>query len=216
MYDLPFIPTLVTSMRPSILILFVAILAMAWVVFDQGHKQPTTSPANGTKQVKPSPPTVTSVSSDGESIRHYRPATMPENVRRKADAVAARHRGMSKAQLEQSAEMQQLGAQFSKHLEPPEFQAKLKQAIEAMKAVKGIEHGTLSFDLHDLTSPNARAWLEAALSDDPQPAQDYVMNLLDGAVFEFAFDPSSDSSSGGVTVKGTSPAQNRSDFKIPD
>ena len=203
-------------MRPSILILFAAILAMAWVVLDQRRQQPPTGSVNEAGPVKPAPPVVTSVSSGDESPKHYRPATLPESVRRKADAVAARHRGMSKAQLEQSAEMQQLGAQFSKHLEPAEFQAKLKQAIEAMKAVKGIEHGTLSFDLHDLTSPNARVWLEAALSHDPQPAQDYVMNLLDGAVFEFAFDPSSESSSGGVIVRGTSPAQNRSDSKSPD
>jgi hypothetical protein len=189
-------------MRPLILILIVAILAMACVVLVQRRQQLPNGSVNEAEPVKPAPLVVNSVSAGGESPKRYRPATLPDSVRRKADAVAARHRGMSKAQLEQSAEMQQLGAQFSRHLESPEFQAKLKQAIEAMKAVKGIEHGTLSFDLHDLTSPNARAWLEAALSDDPQLAQDYVMNLLDGAVFEFAFDPSSDSSSGGVTVKG--------------
>jgi len=182
-----------------ILILLAAILAMAWVFF---RDQPQSGSVNEAGPVKPAPPVANSVSAGGESPKHYRPATLPESVRRKADAVAARHRGMSKEQLAQSAELQQLGAQFSRHLDSPDFQAKLKQAIEAMKAVKGIEHGTLSFDLHDLTSPNARAWLEAALSDDPQPAQDYVMNLLDGAVFEFAFDPSSESSSGGVTVKG--------------
>ena len=187
----------VTCMRPSILILLAAILAMAWFFV---RDQPQSSPVNEAQPVKPVPPMVTSMSSGDESPKHYRPATLPESVRRKADAVAARHRGMSKAQLEQSAEMQQLGAQFSRHLESPEFQAKLKQAIEAMKAVKGIEHGTLSFDLHDLTSPNARAWLEAALSDDPQPAQDYVMNLLDGAVFEFAIASRSGSTSHGVTV----------------
>ena len=200
-------------MRPSILILLAAILAMAWFFV---RDQPQSGSVNEAQPVKPASPVVTSVSSGDESPKHYRPATLPESVRRKADAVAARHRGMSKAQLEQSAEMQQLGAQFSRHLESPEFQAKLKQAIEAMKAVKGIEHGTLSFDLHDLTSPNARAWLEAALSDDPQPAQDYVMNLLDGAVFEFAFDPSSDSSSGGVTVKGENAPPSTAGFRSPD
>ncbi len=82
--------------------------------------------------------------------------------------------------------------------------------------MKGIEHSTLNFDLHDLTSPNARAWLEAALSDDPQPAQDYVMSLLDGAVFEFAFDPSSDSTSDGLTVKGENPSRSPTDKQSRD
>ena len=141
---------------------------------------------------------------------------MPESVRRKADGVAARHRGMTKEQFEQSAEIKQLGQRFFRHLEPPEFQKKVQQAIEALKAVKGIEHGTLNFDLHDLTSPNARAWLEAALSDDPQPAQDYVMSLLDGAVFEFALDPSSDSSSDGLTVKGENPSRSPTDKQSRD
>ena len=143
-------------MRPLILILPAAFVAMAWIFF---RDQPQPGSVNEAKPVKPAPPVITSMSAGGESPKHYRPATLPESVRRKADAVAARHRGMSKAQFEQSAEMHQLGAQFSRHLESPEFQAKLKQAIEAMKAVKGIEHGTLSFDLHDLSSPNARAWL---------------------------------------------------------
>jgi hypothetical protein len=88
--------------------------------------------------------------------------------------------------------------------------------METMKAVKGSEHGTLSFGLQDLSSPNARAWLEAALSDDPQPAQDYVMNLLDGAIFEFAFDPTAESTSGGVIVKGAVSAERPENSKSPD
>jgi hypothetical protein len=73
--------------------------------------------------------------------------------------------------------------------------------------VKGIERGTLDFEfLDDLTTPSARAWLEAALSDDPQHAQDYLMNLLDGAIFELALDPTTETTTDGLTVKGTAPA----------
>lgn len=140
MYDLPFIPTLVTSMRPSILILIVAILAMAWIVLDQRRQQPPTGSVNEAGPVKPAPPVTAAQPPTNDAAKHYRPATLPESVRRKADAVAARHRGMSKARLEQSAEMQQLGARFSEHLDSPEFQAKLKQAIEAMKAVNRPLH----------------------------------------------------------------------------
>ena len=48
---------------------------------------------------------------------------------------------------------------------------------------------------------HGRAWLEAAVSNDPQRIQDWVLNTLDGAVFELAFDPSLGRTSGGVSIQ---------------
>jgi hypothetical protein len=45
--------------------------------------------------------------------------------------------------------------------------------------------------------------LEAALSEEPERARDYMMNLLDGAVFEFALDPDVETTTDGLTVKGS-------------
>jgi RNA polymerase sigma factor (sigma-70 family) len=208
--------TLITMTATTKALLITGAIAAATLPLVLHHPANKSLATNAPKTASQATPENPAVPQGTNQPKRYRPVTMPESVKRKADGVAARHRGMTKEQFEQSAEIKQLGERFFRHLESPEFQAKLKQAIEALKAVKGIEHGTLDFDLHDLTTPNARAWVESALSDDPQPAQDYVMNLLDGAVFEFAFDPSSDSSSGGVTVRGTAPAQNRSDSKSPD
>jgi RNA polymerase sigma factor (sigma-70 family) len=208
--------TLITMTATTKALLITGAIAAATLPFVLHHPANKSLATNAPKTVRQATPEITAVPQGANQPKHFRPATMPESVRREADGVAARHRGMTKEQFEQSAEIKQLGQRFFRHLEPPEFQKKVQQAIEALKAVKGIEHGTLNFDLHDLTSPNARAWLEAALSDDPQPAQDYVMNLLDGAVFEFAFDPSSDSTSDGLTVKGENPSRSPTDKQSRD
>ena len=208
--------TLVTMTATTKALLITGAIAAATLPFVLHHPANKSLATNAPKTVRQATPEIPAVPQGTDQPKRYRPVTMPESVRRKADGVAARHRGMTKEQFEQSAEIKQLGERFGRHLEPPEFQKKVQQAIEALKAVKGIEHGTLNFDLHDLTSPNARAWLEAALSDDPQPAQDYVMNLLDGAVFEFAFDPSSDSTSDGLTVKGENPSRSPTDKQSRD
>ena len=208
--------TLVTMTATTKALLITGAIAAATLPFVLHHPANKSLASNAPKTVRQATPEIPAVPQGTDQPKRYRPVTMPESVRRKADGVAARHRGMTKEQFEQSAEIKQLGQRFFRHLEPPEFQKKVQQAIEALKAVKGIEHGTLNFDLHDLTSPNARAWLEAALSDDPQPAQDYVMNLLDGAVFEFALDPSSDSTSDGLTVKGENPSRSPTDKQSRD
>ena len=208
--------TLITMTATTKALLITGAIAAATLPFVLHHPANKSLATNAPKTVRQATPEIPAVPQGTDQPKRYRPVTMPDSVRRKADGVAARHRGMTKEQFEQSAEIKQLGERFGRHLEPPEFQKKVQQAIEALKAVKGIEHGTLNFDLHDLTSPNARAWLEAALSDDPQPAQDYVMNLLDGAAFEFAFDPSSDSTSDGLTVKGENPSRSPTDKQSRD
>ena len=150
-------------------------------------------------ETKPTQPSV-------NSSRPVPSLLVAASLRQRAAAVAARHRGMSKAQMADSAEMQQLAAKFSHHLSSPAFQSKFKQAVEALRSVKGMQHGSLSLDLTDVGSPKARAWLEAALSEDPQPAQDYMMKLLNGAVFEFSFDPQADQTSEGLILRPSAPA----------
>jgi RNA polymerase sigma-70 factor (ECF subfamily) len=208
--------TLITMTATTKALLITGAIAAATLPFVLHHPANKSMATNAPKTVRQATPEIPAVPQGTDQSKRYRPVTMPESVRRKADGVAARHRGMTKEQFEQSDEIKQLGERFGRHLEPPEFQKKVQQAIEELQAVKGIEHGTLNFDLHDLTSPIARAWLEAALSDDPQPAQDYVMNLLDGAVFEFAFDPGSDSSSDGLIVKGENPSRSPTDKQSLD
>jgi len=208
--------TLITMTATTKALLITGIIAAVSLPFVLHRPKAKPTSVATPNQVKRPTPSAESVSVKSDQPKHYRPAIPPESVRRKVDAVIAKHSGMTKEQLEQSAEIQQLGMRFIQHLDAPEFQDRLNKTMETMKTVKGIEHGTLSFGLQDLSSPNARAWLEAALSDDPQPAQDYVMNLLDGAIFEFAFDPTAESTSGGVIVKGAASAERPENSKSPD
>jgi hypothetical protein len=52
----------------------------------------------------------------------------------------------------------------------------------------------------DMEGPLGRSWLEAVLSDDPKRSQDWMINRLEGASFEFTMDPTLDTSSEGVRV----------------
>ncbi len=66
-----------------------------------------------------------------------------------------------------------------------------------------------------LDAPESRAWLEAMFSEDTQQMEDFIMNKLDGAIFEFAFDPKMEQTGSGVTVKDSAPPAPAAD-KLPD
>jgi hypothetical protein len=192
-----------TPPKPLLILPVIALAGLAFLILRNRPSPPEPSRATNPPTASTSDDTA---SAPGAKQRHYRPEPVSESVQRQADEVIRRHQGMKKEEFEKSAELQELGRRFFGHLDSPAFQKKLKEAIELMKSTKGIEHGTLSFDLHDLNSPNARAWVEAALSDEPERARSYVLNLLDGAVFEFALDPAAETTSDGLTVKGSEAA----------
>jgi hypothetical protein len=186
-----------TSPKPLLILPAIALVALSFLIH-RNRPEPeitTVPPAGATSDDQASAP--------GAKRRHYRPEPAPESVQRQADEVIRRHQGMKKEAFEKSEELQELGRRFFGHLDSPSFQKKLEEAIDLMKSTKGIEHGTLDFELDDFSSPNARAWLEAALSEEPERARDYMMNLLDGAVFEFALDPDVETTTDGLTVKGS-------------
>ena len=87
------------------------------------------------------------------------------------------------------------------------MQAKMEQRIAAIPPVKGSQQGTLKMDFDTLDDAHGRAWLEAAVSDDPQRIEDWVLNTLDDAIFEFAFDPEMERTSNGVSLQPGSPAK---------
>jgi len=100
-------------------------------------------------------------------------------------------------------------------METPEFLSEMGKRMEAIKVARGKEHGTLTIGTGKLDEPESRAWLEAMFSDDADLLQQYILNKLDGAIFEFAFDPTLENAGNGVTVKGSNapaPAGN----KLPD
>jgi len=52
-------------------------------------------------------------------------------------------------------------------------------------------------------------------SQDSDLLQEYILNKLDGAIFEFAFDPTLENAGNGVTVQGAAPPAPAAS-KLPD
>ena len=209
------------STRVSILLLFTLGAASAMYVWF-GHRAPVPKPLPGAK-VQPAPSPVISAPKEGASNaeapepRHYRPKPVTAAVRRKVDDFIRRYKDASPEDLNKSGELAPFMKRFEQVMDTPEFQSEMEKRIAAITAARGEEHGTLTIGTGKLDEPESRAWLEAMFSDDADLLQDYILNKLDGAIFEFAFDPTLEQTTSGVTVRGgdaaaSPPAEN----KLPD
>jgi RNA polymerase sigma factor (sigma-70 family) len=145
--------------------------------------------------------------------KHFRPGPVTEEVRLKVDALVQRCGNMSEQELMQDPEMQELMEDFirligSAGASPP---PRLEQAFTDLMAAKGANLPDLEntsgppgiamnfLKPGALKEPLARSWIEASMSNDPKRVQDWVLNRLEGAIFEFAIDPGLDQSSEGVS-----------------
>ncbi|WP_395751964.1 hypothetical protein [Prosthecobacter sp.] len=161
---------------------------------------------------------VAAVSSEDKAVpKHYRPKPVSEAVRRKVDDIIRRYKDVAPEEAVKSQEMADMMKRFGQMMERPEFQSEMEKRMEAIKAAKGAEHGTLMIGTGKLDDPESRAWLEAVFSDDADLLMDYILNKMDGAIFEFAFDPSLENAGNGVTVKSApAPAPAPEATKLPD
>lgn len=143
------------------------------------------------------------------AARHYRPPPVSRQVRQTVDEIIRRHQGMTKKEMQRSAELNKLMDRFIAVQNTPEMQAKIMERIAALPAPKNGEIGSVKIDFDKLDDPLGRSWLEAAVSGEPQRIEDWMLNSLDGAVFEFGFDPDLEKSSTGVSVlpAATTPAE---------
>lgn len=142
--------------------------------------------------------------SPDDGKRHYRPAPVSRQVHQTVEDIIRRHKGMTKAELMKSAELNQLMNRFiavmNSLLEKPEAETKLMQRLAAMPKQLG-DGGMLKMDFDTLDDAHSRAWLEAAVSNDDQLIEDWILNTLDDAIFEFAFDPELERTSNGVSLQ---------------
>ncbi len=205
-------------MSPRISWMLLFTLAAAAAMFAWLSHSPTQKPPLAAK-TQPAPVVLPSkaeaITAGVEEPRHYRPPPVTAAVRRKVDDFIRRYKDTPPAELRKNEEVRAMMEGFMEGLNTPEFQRKFEERIAAIKAAKGVEHGTLNIESENLKDPEGRAWLEALFSEDPQRMEDYIFNKLDGAIFELAFDPTVEQTGNGVTVKGSevpSPAAG----KLPD
>ncbi|MDB6004630.1 MAG: hypothetical protein JWR15_1617 [Prosthecobacter sp.] len=205
--------------RVLLLLLFMLVPAAAMCVWF-GHRAPVPKPLTVAKTTPATAPVI-SPTKENASIaaaaepRHYRPKPVTAEVRRMVDGFIRRYKDASPEVLMKSQEMASMTERFEHMMDTPEFQSEMEKRMAAIKAAKGQEHGMLTIGTGKPEEPESRAWLEAMFSDDAGLLQDYILNKLDGAIFEFAFDPTLESAGNGVTVKGA-PASAPPANKLPD
>jgi hypothetical protein len=207
------------STRVLLLLLFTLGSAAATYVWF-GHRAPVPKPPPVAKaQLAPaaviSPTKEDASRTEVEEPRHYRPKPVTAAVRRKVDDFIRRFKDASPEELNKSGELAPFMERFGRMMETPEFLSEMEKRMDAIKAASGKEHGILTIGTGKLDEPESRAWLEAMFSDDEDLLQEYILNKLDGAIFEFAFDPTLENAGNGVKVQDAAPPPPAAN-KLPD
>ena len=178
-----------------------ALVSIPVLIQRSPHAEPKTQPT----QVKVKPVSIESSANKqtdaGDTRRHYRSAPVVAQTRQTVDGIIRRHKGMSKAELQKSAELNKLMDRFIAVLNKPEMLEKVEQRMDALPRRPGAEQGMVRMDFDMVDDAHGRAWLEAAVSNDQQLIEDWILNTLDDAVFEFAFDPELERTTNGVSVQ---------------
>ncbi len=207
--------------RFSLLLLFTLIAGGGMCVWFVRQTAVPKLPTVAKAKPAPAPAISTPKENAGEALaeerRHYRPKPVTAAVRRKVDDFIRRYKEASPEELMQSEEMASMTERFAKKMEEPEFLSEMEKRMAAIKAAKGREHGMLTIGSGKLDEPEGRAWLEAMFADDTDLLLEYILNKLDGAIFELAFDPTLEQTESGVSMKGTpAPTPPPAENKLPD
>ena len=193
--------------------------ALVWLNWQPaGHKPPVVS--EKPVAVKPAAPPAASAETvpkeEEPQPKHYRPRQVSEAVRRKVDDFIRRYKDVPPEELNKGGELAPFMKRFEQLMDTPEFQSEMAKRMEAIEAARGQKHGMLTIGTgKKLDEPESRAWLEAMFSDDADLLQEYLLNKLDGAIFEFAFDPTLENAGNGVKVQGAPPSAPAAN-KLPD
>lgn len=132
--------------------------------------------------------------------KHYRPAPISAAQQQTVDAILRRHKGMTKEQLVKSKELNDLLNRSMTLLTTPEVQRRVEEALADIQALKGPMQGDLNISFDNLDDPKGRAWLEAAVSMDADLMAQWLINRFNGSIFEFAFDPTLETTSEGISI----------------
>lgn len=131
--------------------------------------------------------------------RHYRPAPVSPQVQQKVEGIIRRHRGMTMEQLMRNDEILALMERMNKLMENLDL-TKVGQAMADIQKVTGVEHGQMNIEFGAIDDAKSRAMLEAAVSEEAELMEAWLVNRFEGAIFEFALDPSLEKTSEGVTI----------------
>jgi RNA polymerase sigma factor (sigma-70 family) len=183
--------------------IFLGSTAVAAIAFVMAPQPEAKKPAAAAPVPVAKPTREVAVANMSEPKR-YRPPPTSAEVRRKADDIIRRFGHRPLEELGDEAEIQDIQKRFAALMSHPDTQRHLEERLATLKAVAGVNHGTIQMEDKSLDTPFSRALIEAALADDRQLAEDVLLNRLDGAIFEFGFDPEKRKSSDGVIITPSS------------
>lgn len=186
--------TMTTTTKILIGTTSVAAIAFFLVPKPAAQKSPVQAAAPTTKLTREK-----AVESTPEPKR-YRPPPASAEVRRKADDIIRRFGHRPLEDLGDEPEIQDIRKRFAALMSHPDTQRHLEERLATLKAVSGVKHGTIQMEDKSLETPFSRALIEAALADDRHLAEDVLLNRLDGAIFDFSFDPAQRESADGVII----------------
>lgn len=183
------------------------LFSMVWLNQQPSRHKPVPERASPAPAPVVKPPAAPVDAGPADEPKHYRPKRASAAVERKVDDFIRRFKDLPAGELQRNEEFSGMLGDFMQLMNTPEFQRKMEERVAAIQAAKGTKHGSLNISFGKLESPESRAWLEAVFSEDTGRMEEFVMNKLDGAIFEFAFDPTMEKTSDGVTVQsGDAPA----------
>ena len=205
------------NMNRILLLMAGVFFALVWLSQQPPGAKPAVAVAKTAAPAQSAAPvaSVNSALSDESQTKHYRPRQVSDAVRHQVDAFIRRYKDVPLNEVTKSEELDSIKKLVTQVLDSPEFQSEMKKRMEAIKAARGQEHGTLNIGFGKLGDPESRAMLEAVFSQDVELIQEYFLNKLDGAIFEFAFDPTLENAGNGVTVQGAAPPAPAAN-KLPD
>ncbi|QIF02460.1 sigma-70 family RNA polymerase sigma factor [Roseimicrobium sp. ORNL1] len=186
------------------------LIGVPLMLLNQGSKNAQSKPQAAAPPAKAAAPlrtlrakTKMAETNTGEPAHHL-PPPVSDAVRREVEGFIQRHQGMSWEQMSHDVEFQELNKRFLRLVNTPETLSKIEGAAVAIATLKhegrdgAIQLGPTA---ENLGSPVFTSWVEAVVSNDPERTRDWVLNRLDGAAFEFGFDPTLEQTSDGVRVQ---------------
>jgi RNA polymerase sigma factor (sigma-70 family) len=139
-------------------------------------------------------------------LKRYRPEVASSELQQRVDEFIRKFEGLPFERMMASFEFEEAMQGMAQFLESPANQKMIREAVEEIKKAKKMDHGTLNIAIdteESLGSPKNRALIEASMSRDPKKIEGWLRGALEGAIFEYSYDPDLKKTAGSISVQPT-------------
>ncbi len=203
-----FTTTLITmTTTTKILLGSTAVAAIAFFIVPKPEaKKPTAQAA-----VSSAKPAHDKPAESNPEQKRYRPAPASDELQKRVDAFIHKFDGVPPEEMMASSDFADAMKSMAEFLQSPANQQMIKEAAAEIKKSKKMDHGgtlNIAIDTEEsLGSPKNRALIEASMSGDPKKIEGWLKGALEGAIFEYSFDPELKKPAGSISVQSTTEAR---------